>query len=64
MKTKNWKTTLFGFLGAFWLLAQPIITKGDFEITRDWEYLVGAALAACLGLVSKDGDVTGGTRPQ
>lgn len=61
---KNWRTSLIGFLGAFWLLAQPIITNGEFDIERDWKSLVGAALAAAFGLMTKDKNVTGGSVEQ
>jgi len=57
---KNWKTTLIGFAGAFWLVAQPIITNGDFDIARDWKSLVAAAIATAFGLFAKDNNVTGG----
>lgn len=61
---KNWKTTLLGFLAAFWLLAQPIIANGDFDFSRDWKSLAGAAIAALFGLIAKDNNVTGGTVAQ
>lgn len=61
---KNWKTTLLGFLGAFWILAQPIIANGDFDLNRDWKNLVGAAIAAAFGLLTKDKNVTGGSVAQ
>jgi len=57
---KNWKTSLIGFLAAFWLVAQPIITNGDFDLERDWKSLVGAAIATAFGLLTKDNNVTGG----
>jgi len=56
---RNWKTTVIGFLAAFWLVAQPIITNGDFDIQRDWKTLVFAAIATFFGLFAKDKDVTG-----
>lgn len=64
---KNWKTSLAGILGGLILtfgpalgarlsgLPAPPITSGN--------YLPGVALAV-LGTVSKDKDVTGGTRQQ
>jgi hypothetical protein len=61
---KNWKTSLIGFLGAFWLVAQPIITNGDFDLQRDWKTLIGAAIATAFGLFAKDKNVTGGTVKQ
>ena len=64
MNMKNWKTSLIGFLGAFWILAQPIITNGDFDFERDWKSLIGAAIATALGLFAKDNNVTGGTVAQ
>jgi hypothetical protein len=61
---KNWKTTFIGFLAAFWLLAQPIISNGDFDPARDWKALLGAGLAAAFGLLTKDNNVTGGSVQQ
>jgi len=61
---KNWKTSLVGFLAAFWLVAQSIITNGDFDFERDWKTLVGAAIATAFGLLAKDKNVTGGTISQ
>ncbi len=61
---KNWKTTVVGFLAAFWLLAQPIIANGDFDLQRDWKSLLGAAIASAFGLLTKDNNVTGGTVAQ
>lgn len=61
---KNWKTTLIGFLAAFWLLAEPIITQGNFEFSRDWKSLVGALIVTFAGLNSKDNNVTGGSIEQ
>ena len=61
---KNWKTTVLGFLAAFWLLAQPIIANGNFDLSRDWKSLLGAAIAAAFGLLTKDNNVTGGTIAQ
>jgi hypothetical protein len=43
------KTTVLGFLGAFWFLAQPIITNGNFDFARDWKSLVFAGLTAAFG---------------
>lgn len=56
---KNWRTSLVGFLAAFWIIAQPIIANGNFDIVRDWKQLVGAALATAIGLLAKDKNVTG-----
>ena len=50
----NWKTTVIGFLASFWLIAQPIVTNGDFDIKRDWMQLVGAIITASLGYFSQD----------
>jgi hypothetical protein len=61
---KNWKTSLMGFLAAFWLLAQPIINKGEFDIEKDWKNLVFAGIVALWGLTQKDNNVTGGTKEQ
>jgi hypothetical protein len=51
---KNWKTTLTGIIGAIWLVAEPIIKKGDFNIKTDWPQLVGAILIGIGGAVSHD----------
>lgn len=59
LNMKNWRTSLIGFLAAFWLVAQPIITNGDFDIERDWKSLIGAAIATAFGLLTKDKNVTG-----
>ena len=56
---RNWKTTVIGFLAAFWLVAQPIITNGDFDIERDLKTLIFAAIATFFGLFAKDKDVSG-----
>jgi len=61
---KNWKTSLVGFLAAFWLLAQPIIMNGNFDLSRDWKSLVYAAIATAFGLLTKDNNVTGGSVQQ
>ena len=51
---ENFKTTALGFLAAFWLLAQPIITNGNFELNRDWKSLVFAGLTAAFGYFVSD----------
>lgn len=56
---KSWKTTLTGLVGAIWLLAEPIVKKGDFNIKIDWPQLVGAILVGMGGFLAKDHDVTG-----
>lgn len=56
----NWKTTILGVLGAIWVVAEPIITNGDFELSRDWKSLVFATIIAGLGYFAKDKNVTGG----
>ena len=58
----NWKTSVAGFvIGAVYYLktsgAQIPQNKADF-----WNLLIGIAFAG-LGLVAKDFDVTGGTKP-
>jgi hypothetical protein len=54
----NWKTTLLGFLGAIVLAAQGYFSTQPGA----WPY-VGAAIVAIFGLVAKDSNVTGGTKP-
>ena len=51
---KDLKTTVLGFLAAFWLLAQPIITNGNFDFARDWKVLVYAGIAAAFGYFVQD----------
>lgn len=68
MKNKSWKTGLAGLLGGFLTIMGPTMTarlQGDKTmppITTN-QVAIGAALAA-LGYLSKDKDVTGGTRNQ
>ena len=68
LMTKSWKTTLAGLLGGLIVTFGPAIggrLQGDPHtppITAG-NYLPGIALAV-LGLLTKDHDVTGGTRPQ
>ena len=65
---KNWKTSLAGILGGLLVMVgpsvgarlqgdntQPPVTSGS---------LATAAAVVVLGLLAKDGDVTGGTRSQ
>jgi hypothetical protein len=59
----NYKTTIVGIAGAVWVAIQPLLTKGDFELSRDWKQLVYAALIAGFGFLAKDYNVTGGTIP-
>lgn len=56
---KSWKTTVIGLAGAAWLVAEPIIKKGDFNIKTDYPQLVGAIIVGVLGYFTKDHDVTG-----
>lgn len=58
---KSWKTSLAGALGAAWMVAQPIITNGNFDLKRDWKNVVGAAIIAIFGFLVKDFNTTGGT---
>ncbi len=64
---KNWKTTLAGVLGGLVITFGPAAgarLSGDKTappITAQ-NYLPGIALAT-IGLLAKDHDVTGGTRP-
>jgi len=60
----NWKTTILGALGAIWVVAEPIVTNGDFDLSRDWKSLVFATIIAAFGYFAKDKNVTGGTTPQ
>lgn len=65
---KSWKTTAAGLLGGFLTIMGPTMSarlSGDKTmppITTN-QVAIGAALAA-LGYLSKDKDVTGGTRNQ
>lgn len=59
---KNWKTTLFGCIGAalsFLALYQQ--NGGDF---KDWKLYLIPLIIAVFGAVSKDHNVTGGTVSQ
>lgn len=56
---KNYRTFLAGLAMAAFVACLPVIQKGDFNIKRDWPYLVGAALSAIGGYVQKDAMVTG-----
>lgn len=66
--TFNWKTTLAGIFGGFLLAFGPAVgarLSGDKTappITAN-SVLTGLAVAA-VGVLSKDHDVTGGTRQQ
>jgi hypothetical protein len=51
---KDWKTTLIGFLAALWILIEPIISKGDFDLTKDWKSLVTALIVAFFGYFVRD----------
>jgi hypothetical protein len=57
---KNWKTTLIGCVGAIWIAIQPIIATGEFDFSKDWKNLIGAAFVAGFSFVVKDFNVTGG----
>lgn len=56
---KNYRTFLTGLGMAAFVACLPVIQKGDFNITRDWPYILGAALSAIGGYVQKDAKVTG-----
>ena len=56
---KNWKTTLFGLIGAVWIAVQPLITTGTFDLSKEWKNLVGAAIVAAFSFVAKDFNVSG-----
>lgn len=58
----NWRTTLLGLLGAIWIVAEPIMTNGDFEIERDWKKVVTAAGLAVFSYVVKDAKTSGTTK--
>lgn len=65
---KNWKTTLAGILGGLIITFGPAVggrLQGDPKAPpiTSGNYLPGLAVAI-LGALSKDKDVTGGTRPQ
>jgi hypothetical protein len=59
MKMTNWKTTLFGSLAAI-----CIALSGVFPEYKELLIAVGGVFTAIFALVSKDADVTGGTRKQ
>jgi len=51
---KNYRTLLAGIGLAIFVGCLPIIQKGDFDIRKDWPYLIGAALSAISGYLQKD----------
>lgn len=57
---KNWKTTLAGMLGAGAVIALPWFQGGHIS-NRD---IVLAFVLGAMGYLSKDHDVTGGSREQ
>ena len=57
---KNYKTTLIGGLIAVIIAVQPLIESGEIN----WKQVGFAALIAAFGFISKDHDVTGGTKTQ
>ena len=56
---KNWKTTLAGLAALLTVAAKLLNDPSSFEMTD-----VGVVAGAIGLLKAKDGDVTGGTRPQ
>jgi hypothetical protein len=58
LSNTSWKTTLVGALIAILVAVQPLISTGQI----DWKAVGIAALIALFGFLSKDKDVTGGTR--
>lgn len=68
MEWRNWKTTLAGLIGGLIITFGPSIggrLTGDPNAppVTSGNYLPGIAIAI-LGALTKDHDVTGGTRPQ
>lgn len=57
---KNWKTTVFGILGAAGVFAVKIITKKPIDASD----ITTAISILGLGAVAKDNNVTGGTVKQ
>ena len=55
----NWRTSLTGYATSAFIICEPIITNGNFDITRDWKKCVLALMVAIYGRVSKDAKVTG-----
>lgn len=49
-RIKNWKTTLFGALGAFLITAGGLIANGVI----DYKIIIGASLTAGIGFILKD----------
>ena len=58
MTVTSWKTTVIGALIAILVAVQPLIATG----TIDWKAVGLAALIALFGFISKDSNVTGGTK--
>ena len=55
----NWRTAITGYATSAFLVCEPIIANGNFDIKRDWKQCVFALLAAIYGRVSKDAKTTG-----
>lgn len=60
---KNWKTTLFGFIGGLALMFGPHLSGQPGPALTTGNLLSGAAVIL-LGLTSKDHNVTGGSVQQ
>lgn len=61
---KNWKTTLAGILGAVCMMVGPRLAGDKTAPPITSGNLIPAIAIAAVGILSKDKDVTGGTRQQ
>ena len=59
----NWRTTLTGYVMSAFIIVEPIITNGNFDIKRDWKNCVVALLVGVFSKITKDKHVTGGNMP-
>jgi hypothetical protein len=55
---KSWKTTVLGFIGAIATALIPLLQTGSV----DTQTLATSVAIAALGVLSKDFDVTGGSK--
>ena len=60
LKMKNWMTTVVGVVGAIAQVAYSMLATGVVD-TKTW---ITACVTAALGVLAKDFNVTGGSKPQ
>lgn len=52
----SWRTTLMGYLRAAIAVIIPIVQDGNFDMNKDWPFLLYAVATAISGRVQKDSD--------